>query len=89
MFKVEKNIPMPTNTSRKVEEKDELTKVLLLLNEGESVFIEHEIIGIASIRPVIKELREKTPNKKFILKAQEEPIKGVRIWAKYYQTQTK
>jgi hypothetical protein len=89
MFQVEKNIPIPSNRSRKGEEKEELSKVLILLKDGESVFVEHEVIGITSVRPIVKEIRAKTPDRKFVVKVQVEPIKGVRIWAKYYKPQTK
>jgi len=86
MFKVEKNIPIPSG-GRKATEKEELSKVLMLMNDGESIFVEHDVIAIYSIRPILKELQPKMINRKFVIKTQEAPIKGARIWVKQLNKQ--
>jgi len=80
---IEDNIPIPSSarSGRRLKEKEAVKEILNKLQDGQSVFIEHEYVSDTTIRELLREFRESI-DMKFISKVQKEPIRGVRVWAK-------
>lgn len=85
MFKVEENVELPQASSyKRGREKEELRKVLTELKNGQSVFVEHVLLSSASVDALVKELKEQYSDRTFIKKKALTPVKGIRIWSKFF-----
>ena len=77
---IENDVPMPSTRSSKHEEKQQIRSIFHQMKEGQSVFVEHDMLGHETLRAVTKE--DEFSSYKFIMRIQDEPVRGARVWVK-------